>query len=162
VVVADVISVSFGFLLRVAAGGFVIGAELSPWLILCTFFAACMIACCKRRAELLSAGDSKAARAVLADYSLPFLDLFITIAASASMITYALYTVSDRTVAFLGTGDLIYTIPLVLYGLLRYLFLVYRYRKGEDPAVLIARDFGMIVAILLWLGLSFIIVYRAL
>ena len=75
-------------------------------------------------------------------------------------MTYALYTVSDRTLHEFGTRDLMYTLPLVMYGLGRYLFLVYRRRLGEDPAALLMKDSGMIIAILLWLGMTFGILYR--
>jgi 4-hydroxybenzoate polyprenyltransferase len=160
-VVADVIIIAFGFLLRVAAGGLIISVALSHWLIMCTFFVATMLACCKRRAELASAGDSKEARAVLADYSLPLLDLFITMSASATLMAYALYTVSDRTIAVFHTTHLIYTVPLVMYGMGRYLFLVYRKNVGEDPAATLIKDPGLIIAVLLWLAMTYILLYGA-
>ncbi len=161
VVVADVITIAIGFLLRVMAGGLAIGVEVSHWLILCTFFAAFMLASCKRRAELASAGESSESRAVLADYTLPLIDIFIAISATATLMTYALYTVSERTIHEFGTTDLIFTIPVVLYGIGRYLFLVYRRRAGEDPAAILLKDSGMIISVLLWFGLAFLILYRA-
>jgi len=158
VVVADVISIALGFLLRVTAGGVAIGAEVSSWLIMCTFFAALMLACCKRRAELVNMGQSNKARSVLADYSLPLLDIYIGVSAGVSIMMYALYTVSPRTHAFLKTDNLIYTIPIVVYGIWRYLFLVYRYDKGEDPAAVFLKDIGMIIAVVLWICFAFAIV----
>ena len=160
-VAADVMTVALGFLIRVIAGGLAIGAPVSQWLIMCTFFGAAMLACCKRRAELDEAGDSSEARAVLADYSLPLLDLFIAVSAASAILAYALYTVSDRTVSAFNTSNLIYTLPLVVYGIFRYLFLVYRRSEGEDPAMVFIKDPGLILAILLWMGLAFVIVYHA-
>lgn len=160
-VVADVISIALGFLLRVSAGGLVIGVELSHWLMMCTFFGATMLACCKRRAEFVNMGESNDARAVLADYTLPLLDIFIAISATATLLAYALYTVSERTVEMLKTTDLIYTLPLVMYGICRYLFLVYRRNAGEDPAAVLIKDAGMILAVFLWIVLAFLIVYHA-
>lgn len=160
-VVADVLIIAVGFLLRVSAGGLAIGVEVSYWLIMCTFFGATMLACCKRRAELVHVGESSEARKVLADYSLPLLDIFIAISATAALIAYALYTVSERTLAVLGTTNLIYTLPVVMYGICRYLFLVYRRRAGEDPAAVLLKDFGMITAILVWLAMAFLFVYKA-
>ncbi len=161
VVVADVLVIALGFLLRVVAGGLAIHVEVSQWLIICTFFAAFMLACCKRRAELSAAGDSNEARAVLADYSLPLLDLFIAISAAAALMTYALYTVAERTCQEFNTINLIYTVPFVMYGVCRYLFLVYRRRLGEDPAAVLVRDPGMIIAILLWFCVTCGILYSA-
>ena len=97
---------------------------------------------------------------MLADYTLPLLDIFIAVSATASLMTYALYTVSERTLRAFGTSALIYTVPLVMYGIGRYLFLVYRRNLGEDPARLLLKDSGMIIAVLLWLGLAFGILYR--
>jgi 4-hydroxybenzoate polyprenyltransferase len=159
VVVADVMSVAIGFLLRVTAGGLVIDVETSHWLILCTFFAAVMLASCKRRAELSNVKDSNEARAVLADYSFSFLDIFIAISASSALMTYALYTVSERTVLHFHTTDLIYTVPAVMYGIGRYLFLVYQRNAGEDPAAVLVRDVGMIAAIAIWFSIALIVLY---
>jgi hypothetical protein len=146
----------------VAAGGLAIGVEVSHWLVLCTFYAATMLASCKRHSELASSGESSEVRTVLADYTLPLLDIFIAVSATATLMTYALYTVSGRTLREFGTTHLMYTVPLVMYGIGRYLFLVYRRRLGEDPAALLLKDSGMIIAVLLWLGLTFGILYQAL
>ncbi|MFH2001704.1 MAG: decaprenyl-phosphate phosphoribosyltransferase [Planctomycetota bacterium] len=161
VVVADVMFIAFGFLLRVAAGGLAVGVEVSHWLIICTFFGATMLASCKRRAELHAADGNNETRAVLSDYSSSLLDIYIAISATATINAYALYTVSERTLHEFNTTHLIYTVPVVMYGISRYLYLVYCRGTGEDPAAVLVRDPGMIVAILLWLGLSFGILYKA-
>lgn len=161
VVVADVMFIAFGFLVRVAAGGLAVGVEISHWLIICTFFGATMLACCKRRAELKAADGNHETRQVLSDYSLSLLDIYIAISATATINAYALYTVSERTMNQFNTTDLIYTVPVVMYGISRYLYLVYCRQTGEDPAAVLIKDTGMIVAILLWLGISFGILYKA-
>jgi 4-hydroxybenzoate polyprenyltransferase len=161
VVVADVMVIAFGFLLRVAAGGLAIGVEVSHWLILCTFFVATMLACCKRRSEMASLENNSDTRAVLADYSLTLLDIYIAISATATVLAYALYTVAERTLKEFKTAALIYTVPVVMYGISRYLFLVYRRRAGEDPAAVLIRDPGMILVILIWSALVCGILYHA-
>jgi len=160
-VVADVIVIAFGFLLRVIAGGQAIHVEVSHWLILCTFFGAIMLASCKRRAELASLGSSSQVRAVLTDYTFPLLDVLITISASLAIMAYTLYTVAERTVAAFHTTYLIYTVPVVMYGICRYLFLVYTRDRGEDPAILFLRDRGLLLAIVIWITAACIIVYGA-
>jgi 4-hydroxybenzoate polyprenyltransferase len=158
-VVADVITIAIGFLIRVKAGGAAIDEPISQWLILCTFFTASFLACCKRRSELALAEDAPEAREVLADYSFSILDVLIGVTASLSIMTYALYTVSEHTVEAFGTVGIIYTLPTVLYGIGRYIFLVYSRREGEDPAAVILTDRGIIAAVVLWLAIALFAVY---
>ena len=120
-----------------------------------------MLACCKRRAELASMEKNTNTRAVLADYSLTLLDIYIAISATATVLAYALYTVAERTMKEFKTAALIYTVPVVMYGISRYLFLVYRRRAGEDPAAVLIRDPGMIIVILIWSALVCGILYHA-
>jgi len=159
IVVADVLVLAIGFLLRIKAGGAAIQVDLSPWLILCTFFTASFLACCKRRSELALAEGSPEAREVLADYSFQILDVLIAMTASVSLMTYALYTVADETVKKFGTTGIIYTLPVVLFGMGRYIFLVYKRKAGEDPAADILKDGGVIVAVILWLAIALSAVY---
>ncbi len=158
-VVADVIVIAVGFLLRVQAGGAAIDVRISHWLILCTFFTATFLACCKRRSELALAEGSPEAREVLAHYSFQMLDVLVAITASSSIMTYALYSVATETQKYFGSADLIYTIPVVLFGLGRYTYLVYERKAGEDPAAVILKDPGIIAAVLIWLGIALYVVY---
>lgn len=87
------------------------------------------------------------------------LDLFIGMSAAATLMAYALYTVSERTITEFHTTHLIYTVPLVMYGIGRYLFLVYRESAGEDPAATLTKDPGVIITVLLWLGMTYAILY---
>ncbi len=159
IVIADIVTLAIGFLFRVKAGGALIAVSLSPWLILCTFFTASFLTCCKRRSELSQIEGEPEARKVLADYSFPILDVLIAMTASVSMMTYALYTVAEETVKGFGTTGIIYTLPVVLFGMGRYIFLVYRRKAGEDPAADILRDPGVVLAVILWLAIAFFAVY---
>jgi len=158
-VVADVVSLAVGFLIRVQAGGTVIAMPISPWLVLCTFFTASFLACCKRRSELALAEGSPEAREVLSDYSFQLLDILVAVTASASLLTYALYSVAEKTIEYFGSSGLIYTLPVVLFGIGRYIFLVYHRQAGEDPAAVIPKDIGVVMAVLLWISIIFIVVY---
>ncbi len=159
VVIADVLTVAVGFLLRIKAGGVAVGVPLSPWLILCTFFLASFLAICKRRSELALTENSADARTVLADYSFPILDVLVAVTASVSIMTYALYTVAVETVDQFGTKGIIYTLPVVLFGIGRYIFLVYQRKEGEDPAAVIFTDGGIILAVILWVAIAIFAVY---
>ncbi|HLQ37988.1 MAG TPA: decaprenyl-phosphate phosphoribosyltransferase [Planctomycetota bacterium] len=141
VVVLDCMCVALGFQIRVHAGTAAIRVEASHWLLLCTFFFALFVAFCKRYEEVgRQAEASGQTRATMQDYNLPFLNMMIGPLAALSILTYALYTVSPETIAKHGTARLMYTVPVVTYGVFRYLFLVYRKEQGGDPSRLLFRD----------------------
>lgn len=150
-VILDVMSISLGFVLRVEAGGVAAGVEVSRWLFLCTTFLALFLAFSKRRHEItLLAGAASGQRPVLDHYSPAFLDQMINVVTASSVVSYALYAVSPETEKKFGTQDLVYTIPLVLYGIFRYLYLMYQ-RPGErNPTEAILRDPPFLINILLW------------
>jgi 4-hydroxybenzoate polyprenyltransferase len=159
-VILDVMSISLGFVLRVEAGAVVTGVEVSRWLLLCTIFLALFLAFSKRRHEItLLAGQASGQRPVLDHYSPAFLDQMINVVTASSVVSYALYSVSPETVEKYHTQDLVWTIPLVLYGIFRYLYLMYQ-RPGErNPTEAILRDAPFLINILLW-GLAVVwIVY---
>ena len=159
-VILDVMSISFGFVLRVEAGAEATGIEVSRWLFLCTIFLALFLAFSKRRHEItLLAGAASGQRRVLDHYSPAFLDQMINVVTASSVVSYALYAVAPETVSKYGTQDLVWTIPLVLYGIFRYLYLMYQ-RPGErNPTEAILRDGPFLINILLW-GLAVVwIVY---
>ncbi len=149
VVVLDVFIIAAGFMLRILAGTVGIGIEPSKWLIVCGLMVTLFLGFAKRRAELAHAGDTKH-RQVLAQYSEDLLDKFIGIMASATIITYSLYTVAPETVKQHHTDKLIYTSPLVIYGLFRYLYLLYRKKQGEDPVMDLFRDRQILLTFLAW------------
>lgn len=150
-VILDVMSISLGFVLRVEAGAVATGVGVSRWLFLCTIFLALFLAFSKRRHEItLLAGAATGQRPVLDHYSPAFLDQMINVVTASAVVSYALYSVAPETVQKYHTENLVYTIPLVLYGIFRYLYLMYQ-RPGErNPTETILRDPPFLVNILLW------------
>jgi 4-hydroxybenzoate polyprenyltransferase len=155
VVILDVFAISFSFLIRAGAGVAVLhpvvpGLEFSPWLLICTLFLSLFLAFCKRRYEicaLVSAGEH---RNSLREYSPLLLDQLVGLSAATALIAYSIYTVWPNTVAKFGTTDLVYTIPFVGFGLMRYLFLVYKRNKGGDPSGLLLLDRAILIDVFLW------------
>lgn len=157
----DVMIVAAGFVLRAAAGAAAIDAEISPWLLVCSFLLALFLALGKRRAELVLLGEGASThRVALGHYSLPLLDSWLTALAAAAIVSYALYTQSQRTVEHFGTTDLLYTLPFVVYALFRYHELVVRRGEGGDPGNVLARDPGLLVALAGWAATAAVIIYR--
>lgn len=153
-VIIDCMCIALGFQLRVQAGAVAIGVEASHWLLLCTFFFALFLAFCKRYEELSRQAEASGrTRATMTDYTTSFLDMMIGPLAALSILSYSLYTVSPETVARHGTDRLMYTVPIVSYGVFRYLFLVYRKSEGGDPARLLFRDVPLLVS-----GLAYAVV----
>ncbi len=157
-VVLDVMCIAFGFLLRVTAGAVAIDVAISRWLLLTTFFLSLFLGFCKRRREFLLEGHEDH-RAVLDRYSEQLLDGFILVTVSLTIITYSLYVIDPHTIEQLGTDALVFTVPLAVFGLLRYLYLVYREEGGGDPVVAITRDRPIVVAIILWTVLVVVALY---
>ncbi len=149
VVLVDVLALASGFVLRAVAGAFAISAPVSEWLLLCTMLLALFIGLNKRRSEIVALGDAPATRRILSEYSVPLLDQMITIVAGACLISYTLYTFHS-----VHSGQrhpyLMATVPFVLYGLFRYLYLSHRKGMGEAPEDVLARDKPLLVNILLY------------
>jgi len=159
-VIVDIMIIAFGFVLRVIAG--TVLAEVSPsdWLILCTMTISLFFGFSKRRQELVLAGDNAGEqRLVLENYSLPFLDQMMAVVTGCTVISYALYTVSSETVARFGSRNLVFTIPFVLYGIFRYLYLVYHKVSGENPTEMIMKDTPSVVNVVLWFIVVVMVVY---
>jgi len=157
VVIVDIFAIAIGFVLRVFGGAVAVDVEASRWLLTCTIFISLFLAACKRRGEIALVGDSTATRAVLASYSIGFVDQIINLSATATVLTYALYTLDPVTIAKLGTRDLIFTLPFVIYGVLRYMHLVQHKGGGGSPTEALLRDKTMqltvlgYVALVVWL-----------
>ncbi|MEM7052297.1 MAG: decaprenyl-phosphate phosphoribosyltransferase [Acidobacteriota bacterium] len=151
VVILDVMIISLGFVLRVLAGGAAIGVAVSHWLLLCTIFLALFLGFSKRRHEIsLLAERAADQRQVLSQYSLPFLDQMINVVTASSVVAYALWAVAPETTARYGGPYLIYTIPLVLFGVFRYLYLVYQRRDERNPTEALMKDWPFLTNLLLW------------
>jgi 4-hydroxybenzoate polyprenyltransferase len=159
-VLLDVFAVAAGFVLRVVAGGLVIGVPISNWLYLCTLLLALFLAMGKRRAELsLVQGEAGSHRRSLVHYSVPLLDQLITILAACTVLAYALYTLAPETVNKFGTDRLKYTVPLVIYGLFRYLFLIHRRGAGGSPERVLLSDVPLLTDVALFVGMVVLILY---
>jgi len=157
----DVMTVAAGFVLRAVAGAACIDAEISPWLLVCSFLLALFLALGKRRSELLLLGqDATNHRAALGHYSLPLVDSWLTALAAAAIVSYAIYTQSPRTVEHFRTTNLIYTVPFVIYALFRYQYQVVRQVAGGDPGNLLVQDRPLWMALLGWAITAAIVIYR--
>jgi len=162
VVVLDVLIVAAGFALRAIAGTFVVKVEVSAWLFVCTILLALFLALAKRRHELLFLeGGGVAHRSVLSNYSERLLDQMIAVVTSATVIAYCLYTLWPETVQKFKTHNLILSVPFVLYGIFRYLYLVYRKEEGGAPEKVLFTDLPLVIDIGLWLASVVMILYWA-
>jgi 4-hydroxybenzoate polyprenyltransferase len=161
VILVDVFVIAAGFMLRVLAGAFAIAVLISPWLVLCTLFVSVFLAISKRRGESLLTNRSAeyAGREVLREYDLSLMDQLMTIAAAGMAISYALYTVAERTVTVFGTENLIFTTVFVLFGIFRYLFLVRRNAQDDNPAHVLVTDAAMVVNVVAWFVSCVVIIY---
>lgn len=156
VVLIDVFIIASGFVLRILAGAVVIPVSISGWLYLVTCLLSLFLALSKRRHELvLLQGQASTHRQILKEYSIPMLDQMITIVATTTIMAYSLYTVQGTT----GSHRLIVTIPLVLYGIFRYLYLVYMRMEGGSPEEVLLRDRHMLGTVMLCTVLIFVILY---
>ncbi len=159
-VILDVLTVAMGFVLRALAGGEAVRVEISGWLVICTILIALFLALGKRRHELLSLeADALRHRPILAEYSESFLDQMIAVVTASTVMAYALYTMWPETVAKFHTRLLPLTVPFVLYGIFRYLYLLYRQELGGSPADLLLSDRALLVNTILWMAALTLIIY---
>lgn len=161
VVILDVMAVAAGFLLRAVAGAAALeDIEISSWLIICTLFLALFLASGKRRHELVYMNEHAIShRSVLAEYSPQLLDQMIAIVTTSTLIVYVLYTTSPSVQAKLGTTKLFITIPFVLYGIFRYLYLVHKREQGGSPERVLFSDLPLLANVLLWFAAVCIALY---
>ncbi len=159
-VVLDLMIIAGGFVLRAVAGAVVVDVTISSWLLVCTTFIALFLIIAKRRHEVILLGENaKEHRKILEEYSPKFLDQLIAIVTAATLMSYMLYTVDASTVEKFGTHNLILTSPFVIFGVFRYLYLVYQKNKGGRPEQVLLDDLPIIVAILLWIATAMLIIY---
>ncbi len=159
-VILDVFSIAAGFVLRAVAGAVVIGVAISSWLIVCTILLSLFLGLSKRRHELVML-ETEAAnhRPILAEYSPELLDQMISVVTSSTVIAYALYTLSPETVAKFNTHALSLTIPFVLYGIFRYLYLVHKRDLGGSPERVLLEDKPLLIAVAAWAACVAIVIY---
>jgi 4-hydroxybenzoate polyprenyltransferase len=159
-VILDVMSIAAGFVVRAVAGGVVIGVPVSPWLIICTFLLALFLGFSKRRHELVLLEDRATEhRAALREYSPYFLDQMIAVVTASTVVAYAIYTASPEVQEKLGTDKLYLTIPFVLFGIFRYLYLVHQRELGGNPTQLLLSDQPLLVDVVLWIVTASLLLY---
>jgi len=159
VVLLDIFLIAAGFVLRGIGGAEALDVAISPWLLLCTMFLALFLAAGKRRHELVSVADAAAHRPILASYSTLLIDQIIAVLAAVTVGTYALYTIAESTRAHFGTERLAYTIPFVVFGIFRYLYLVYQQNGGGRPEEALLTDRPLLASVLLWGIAAVLIIY---
>ncbi len=162
VVIVDAIALSLGFVVRAVAGAVVIGVQFSEWLLICTILLALFLTFCKRRHELTSLEASASEhRKSLEEYSPYLLDPMIAVVTASCLMAYASYTTAPETIEKYRTDRLPWTIPFVLYGIFRYLYLVHRRDQGGSPTDILLTDVPLILDVVLWAAAILVIVYTA-
>jgi 4-hydroxybenzoate polyprenyltransferase len=157
-VILDVFAIAAGFVLRAVGGAVAIAVPISPWLYVCTMLAALLIGFGKRRHELVLLGErARVHRTNLEAYSVPLLDQLIGIVAASTVMAYALYTFDAAAVP--ENQSMMLTLPFVIYGLFRYLYLIYRRELGGSPESLIFQDRPLLISVLGWAAASVVILY---
>lgn len=153
IVILDGMLIALGFVLRTIAGAWVIGENPSNWLYICAIFISLFLAFCKRRQEIILLGENNAGnhREILREYSTGLLDQIISIVTAATMVTYSLYCIDSLGIQHQPHVDMRYTIPFVIYGLFRYLYLVYQKDLGGNPSELLLSDSPLLLNGFLWL-----------
>ncbi|OFZ68884.1 MAG: prenyltransferase [Betaproteobacteria bacterium RBG_16_58_11] len=161
VVILDVFIIAAGFMLRLLAGTSGVGIPPSQWLLLCGLMLTLFLGFVKRRAELGNEDTNKTGqRKVLRDYTAALLDPMITITAACIVMSYSLYTLSPETIAMHGTSMLMLTVPFVMYGVFRYLFLLHQHSQGEDPASEAVQDPHLAITLVAWLAVTIWLIVR--
>ncbi len=161
IVVVDVLVVAMGFVLRALAGAVAIDVAFSHWLLICTLLGALFLALAKRRHELtLLAGGAVEHRRILGEYSPYLLDQMIAVVTASTVVSYALYTLAPETISRFGTDRLVWTLPFVLYGILRYLYLVHQKEEGGNPTKVLLNDRPILVTVALWAATVVALIYH--
>jgi 4-hydroxybenzoate polyprenyltransferase len=156
VVIVDLFILASGFVLRAVAGGVAIGVRISPWLYLCTLLGALFLVMTKRRYELsMLDADAGRHRPTLSNYTVAFLDQMIMIISSSTVVSYAVYAVTAANVP--TNGAMLATVPILLYGIFRYLYLSHRGSTGGSPEEVLLKDRPTQITVILWITSSLVI-----
>ena len=158
--IVDLMCIAVGFVLRVIAGSTAIGVHSSHWLLMCTFLIALFLGIAKRRQEIVTLSNGSGQhRRVLAHYSLPWLDQAGTLVSGSTVVAYALYAVSPETQAKFGTDALIYTLPFVVFGVLRYLHMMHSGDRTGNPTSALILDKQLLMCVAGWVLACAAIIY---
>ena len=159
VALLDIFVISIGFVLRALAGAVILKVTISPWLLLCAFLLALFLALCKRRHEkLILHATADSHRPSLAQYNRHLLDQLIAIVSAAAVVSYAIYTLWPETIRKFNTPALAITIPFVMFGIFRYLDLVYRHEQGGYPEKILLTDPPLLIDLALY-GASILAIF---
>lgn len=152
VVILDVFIIATGFMLRILVGTLGVGIPPSQWLLLCGLMVTLFLGFSKRRAEIIALSEEGGAhRKVLQHYSPLLLDKMIGITSAGLIMSYSLYTMNAETIRIHGTANLIYTVPFVMYGVFRYIYLLHHQSRGGDPSHDLVRDPHLLIVVGVWL-----------
>jgi len=159
-VLLDILVLGIGFVIRAVAGSQAINVVISPWLILCSLLLALFLGFAKRRQEIVLLGDAAwEHRSILKHYSVHLLDQLIGIVTAATIVSYAIYTLTPEVTRRLGSNYMILTLPFVIYGIFRYLYLVHLHEKGGNPTKDLLTDIPLLVSIAAWTLASVALIY---
>ncbi len=156
IVIVDVFILATGFVYRAIAGALVLSVNISPWLLICTMLLALFVVLAKRRNEL-TIPEAHKHRKILEEYSIPLLDEMISVVTASTVIAYSLYTFTSPTAV--KHNYLMLTIPFVLYGIFRYLYLVHKKNLGGSPETILLRDMPILIDVVLFIASTIVIVY---
>jgi 4-hydroxybenzoate polyprenyltransferase len=160
VVIIDVLTIAIGFVLRAAAGAVAIDVPISNWLLFITILGALFLALSKRRHELVLLADGATGhRPILQEYTPYLLDQMIAVVTASTLVAYAFYTVSPDTVEKFHTNHLGLTLPFLLYGIFRYLYLVHQKEGGGSPSEMLLNDRPLLACVALWALAVALIIY---
>jgi 4-hydroxybenzoate polyprenyltransferase len=163
IVIVDVMTIAIGFVLRTVAGAAVIDVPVSDWLLVCTVLLALFLGLSKRRHELtLLTGSAGGHRRILDEYNPYLLDQMIGVVTASTLMAYIIYCTSQETIERFGTRNLVLTVPLPIYGILRYLYLVHRRDGGGNPSELLITDRPLLICVALWGLVTTLVIYRPL
>lgn len=162
IVILDVLFVALGYVLRAVAGAMVIDVEISSWLLLCTLLLALFLVLSKRRTEIVTLGENAIKhRKILVHYPVSLLNQMIAIVTSACIVSYCLYTLAPETVTKFNTRNLIFTVPFVIYGVFRYLYITYSKLKADVPEKIMFTDVPLQICLVLWVVSCILILVSA-
>jgi len=153
--------IALGFVLRVLAGTFSIDVEASNWILLTTLSVSLFLGFGKRRNEIIVMGNKEYIhRPVLEHYNLKLLEYMIIVSVALAIITYILYTIDAETISKFNTNKLYYSVPLVIFGLFRYMYILFKKDSGGDPADIVSKDKFIIFTVIIWLILMILLIYK--
>ncbi|MDQ1354600.1 MAG: Decaprenyl-phosphate phosphoribosyltransferase [Acidobacteriota bacterium] len=164
IVILDVMVIAVGFVLRVKIGGDIDNIELSVWILIVTFLLAIFLGLIKRRQELVKINNSDGnpdseTRKTLKKYNLSLLDQLISITTATTLISYIIYVANPNVLEKFNTKDLYLTVPFVVFGVFRYLYLTYSEGKGENPAEILFSDLPFLINIIMWLVVFLAVIF---